>query len=602
MSNDLGLDRSGNGNNWTVNNITYADQMVDSPTNNFATIDPLSSGAGVFAEGNLKYTSTADTGVGTLGISSGKAYFEVTISSTSNSHIGVCDIGKGISPTRGGNWANHGGITYKQNGDQYALPQGGGSSSTVSYNGSSYTNGDIIGVAINVDDDIITFYKNGSSQGNAAEGPSHLSTNGVYSLMVYGGGTVFVANFGQDSSFAGTKTAQGNQDGNDIGDFYYTPPTGFLALCTKNLPNVAVVPSEHFNTITYSGNSTNRTLTGVGFSPSFTWIKSRGNATNGSDHFLFDAVRGVNAFKGLCSNGTSVEGETAAGSAQENFGDISAFTSDGYSVYRSTADSSHQYEGVNNNSETYVAWNWKANGSGSSNTNGSINSTVSANVDAGFSVVSYTGNGTASATVGHGLSAKPEMIIIKSRTGSAKSWYVYHEGLHASSPEDYRVELNTTAAASSNTTGNSLQGTAPTNSLFTLGNGSWVNENTKTLIAYCFHSVDGYSKVGSYTGNGVANNGTFVYTGFRPKFVLIKRSNSDGQAAPIFDSARSPFNIANKGLKSNSANAEITTDGGIDLLSNGFKANQNDGEVNSDGGIYIYLAFAETPFKYSNAR
>ena len=148
-------------NNWTVNNLAYSDQMVDSPTNNFATIDILSSGAGVFSEGNLKYVSTADTGVGTLGISSGKAYYEVYVSSNnSNSHIGVCDISRGISPTRGGNWSDHGGITYKLDGNQYRLPAGGGSSTTVSY-GASYTNGDIIGIAIDVDNDTITFYKNG---------------------------------------------------------------------------------------------------------------------------------------------------------------------------------------------------------------------------------------------------------------------------------------------------------------------------------------------------------------------------------------------------------------------------------------------------------
>jgi len=183
MSNDLGLDRSGNNNHFTVTNLTHSDQMLDSPTNNFATLNFLSSGGAGFFEGNLKYTSTAHTGAGTLGISSGKAYFEVTVSGASNSHIGVCDIGKGISPLRGGNWSGHGGITYKQNGDQYRLPVGGSSSTTVSY-GASYTNGDIIGVAIDVDNDTIVFYKNNASQGNAAAGPSFLSSNGTYSIMI----------------------------------------------------------------------------------------------------------------------------------------------------------------------------------------------------------------------------------------------------------------------------------------------------------------------------------------------------------------------------------------------------------------------------------
>jgi len=176
---------------------------------------------------------------------------------------------------------------------------------------------------------------------------------------------------------------------------------------------------------------------------------------------------------------------------------------------------------------------------------------------------------------------------------------MYHAS-NTSAPETDFLTLNTTAATEDF---NMWQDTAPTSTVFSVSNNDQVNNSTSTTyIGYCFHSVDGYSKVGSYTGNGVANNGTFVFTGFRPKFVLIKRTNSAGQAAPIFDSVRNPFNIANKGLKSNSSNAEITTDGGIDILSNGFKANQNDGEVNSNGGIYVYIAFAETPFKYSNAR
>ena len=382
---------------------------------------------------------------------------------------------------------------------------------------------------------------------------------------------VLFGNFGQDSSFAGNKTAQGNQDGNDIGDFYYTPPTGFLALCTSNLPDVAVVPSEHFNTVLYTGTGGTQSITGVGFQPDFNWIKQR-SSTQG--HNIQDAIRGTS--KILTSNATAAE--------WTDTNRVTSFNSDGLSLGTDGA--------VNASGSTYVAWNWKANGSGSSNTNGSINSTVSANVDAGFSIVSYTGNGS-NATVGHGLSKAPEMIHIKNRA-DADSWLSFYTVVDGSL--DY-MYLNLTNART-NAEGISV----PTSSVFSLDSGNSSNGSSDALIAYCFHSVDGYSKVGSYVGNAVANNGTFVFTGFRPKFVLIKRTNSAGQAAPIFDSARSTFNIANKGLKSNSSNAEITTDGGVDLLSNGFKANQNDGEVNSDGGIYIYLAFAETPFKYSNAR
>jgi len=577
MSNDLGLDRSGNNNNWTVNNISYVDQMLDSPTNNFATIDPLSSGAGVFAEGNLKYTSTADTGVGTLGISSGKAYFEVTISSTSNSHIGICDIGKGINPLRGGNWSDHGGITYKQNGDQYRLPAGGGSSTTTSY-GASYTNGDIIGVALDVDNNTIKFYKNNVSQGNTAQGPSFISSSGVYSIMIYGGGTVFTANFGQDSSFAGAKTSQGNQDSNDIGDFYYTPPNLFLSLCTSNLPDVDVVPSKNFNAVAYTGTGSNQVVTGVGFQPDFLWLKNR---SLGYGHKLFDVLRGLGS-----ANPGSLSSD--AGDAEGTFNYINAVSNDGFTTV------SQQYS-TNNPGSAIVAWNWKANGSGSSNTAGSINSTVSVNNDAGFSIVSYTGNGTAGATVGHGLSKAPEMWIIKNRNASS-DWVVWHKDLGNQTKNLY---LQSTAAIQTEPPPPGIA-TIPSSTLVSLGTFPQYNGNNQNIIMYAFHSVDGYSKVGSYTGNGVTN-GPFVYTGFRPAFVLTKVTNAADDWS-IADYSRSPNNVADKSLRPNSVAAEDSA-ADIDILSNGFKVRQADSHrINYSGDTFIYIAFAETPFKYSNAR
>jgi len=577
MSNDLGLDRSGNNNNWTVNNISYVDQMLDSPTNNFATIDPLSSGAGVFAEGNLKYTSTADTGVGTLGISSGKAYFEVTISSTSNSHIGICDIGKGINPLRGGNWSDHGGITYKQNGDQYRLPAGGGSSTTASY-GASYTNGDIIGVALDVDNNTIKFYKNNVSQGNTAQGPSFISSSGVYSIMIYGGGTVFTANFGQDSSFAGAKTSQGNQDSNDIGDFYYTPPNLFLSLCTSNLPDVDVVPSKNFNAVAYTGTGSNQVVTGVGFQPDFLWLKNR---SLGYGHKLFDVLRGLGS-----ANPGSLSSD--AGDAEGTFNYINAVSNDGFTTV------SQQYS-TNNPGSAIVAWNWKANGSGSSNTAGSINSTVSVNNDAGFSIVSYTGNGTAGATVGHGLSKAPEMWIIKNRNASG-DWVVWHKDLGNQTKNLY---LDATAAIQTEPPPPGIA-TIPSSTLVSLGTFPQYNGNNQNIIMYAFHSVDGYSKVGSYTGNGVTN-GPFVYTGFRPAFVLTKVTNAADDWS-IADYSRSPNNVADKSLRPNSVAAEDSA-ADIDILSNGFKVRQADSHrINYSGDTFIYIAFAETPFKYSNAR
>ena len=566
------LDQSGNNNDWTSNNLTESDISVDSPTNNFCTWNPLENDDATLAEGNLQATfgGTGERAISSsIHMSTGKWYAEFYYTAaTTGTRMGVAK--SNLDGTNFNNldaydcyYASSGSVNFDGTGGTGSL--------------ATYTTGDIIGVALDITNGSVKFYKNNTLIHTES---SSLFTSNEWKFYVgFETTTTVIANFGQDSSFAGNKTAQGNQDGNDIGDFYYAPPTGYLALCTSNLPDVDVVPSENFNTVLYTGNATARSITGVGFQPDFVWNKTRSASQN---HFLYDAVRG--ASKDLRSNQTNAEGTSDA---------VTAFNSDGFSVGSGNDG--------NENNQTYVNWNWKANGSGSSNTNGSINSTVSVNTDAGFSIVSYTGTGSAGATVGHGLNSKPEMIIIKSRSGSAKSWYVYHEGLHASSPEDYRVELNTTNAASSNTTGNSLQGTAPTNSLFTLGNGSWVNENTKTLIAYCFHSVDGYSKVGSYTGNGNAD-GPFVYTGFRPAWVMIKRATYAGDNWVIYDSIRDNYNPADSELYPNTSDAETSTKL-IDFVSNGFKLRASSGFANGTSiGPYIYLAFAESPFKYSNAR
>jgi hypothetical protein len=569
---ELGLDRSGNGNNFSASDGTLgSDQTVNSPTNNFATLDPLSSGAGVFSEANLKYVSTADTGNPTLGISSGKAYAEVLVlSDASNTYIGVCDISQGLSPTRGGNWTSHGAIAYKFNGDQYKLAVDGGSSTTASYNGASYTNGDIIGVAIDVDSDTITFYKNGSSQGNAADGPSYLSSNGVYSILIYAGGTNFICNFGQDSSFAGNKTAQGNQDSNEIGDFYYAPPAGFLALCTENLPEPTLDPKNHFNTVLYTGNGSTQSITGVGFQPDFTWIKER---TSTSDHSLHDVVRGSTEI--VKSSTTAAEISRAAS--------ITSFDTDGFSL----GDNA----GVNENTQTYASWNWKAGNANTAFSESGNNpaGTHRANVPAGFSIVSYTGTGAAG-TVAHGLGAAPEWIFIKNRD-VADAWAVYY-----GDNTDYLV-LNTNAATVDNAT--YWNDTSPTSSVFTVNTDHSVNADGEKYIAYCWHSVEGYSKIGTYTGNGDAN-GPFVYTGFRPSCVFFKGLAISQWA--VKDIARNPNNEMAKALLPNLANA-TETNREMDFTSNGFKQRDaTSGDLNDDGTTYIYMAFAETPFKYANAK
>jgi len=586
MSNDLGIDRSGNGNNFTVNNLAYSDQMVDSPTNNFATLNPLHlpvTTPPTFAEGNLEVTTPvngAGVCVSTIGATSGKWYAEFYIKSSTGAMRASAAVTSDANATIYAN-TNIGSLSgardvgYMGNdGEKFV------SGSESSY-GDAFSNGDIIGIVLDVDNNTVNFYHNNVAKGNitmASTGTYHFA----YGDVSAGVGSVMVANFGQDSSFAGNKTAQGNQDGNDIGDFYYTPPTGFLALCTSNLPDVAVVPSEHFNTVLYTANDDTLNVTGVGFQSDFSWFKIRSGT---GSHALFDAIRGVN--KGLSTNQTAGE-YTAAADA-----DLVSWNSDGF-----TLGAGEDWASVNDtDNASIVVWNWKANGSGSSNTDGSINTTkTSANVNAGFSIVSYTGNGSANQTVGHGLSQDIDMVIVKNRTsGSNDNWRVWHTGL---SGNTYYVGLNQTSAQDTSST--VFNGHSATT--FTVGNDGSVNRNTDTYIAYAFHSVDGYSKVGSYTGNSNAN-GTFVYTGFRPAFILVK-SSTEVRNWHNMDSTRDSYNVATKIVWANKSNEEYTDAAytSLDFVSNGFKIRNNDTAMNNNGQTHIYIAFAETPFKYSNAR
>ena len=274
-----------------------------------------------------------------------------------------------------------------------------------------------------------------------------------------------------------------------------------------------------------------------------------------------------------------------------SFGYLSSFDADGFS----TSAGSNNNENWNETSATYVAWNWKANGTGVSNTAGSITSTVSANTTAGFSIVTYTGNGTSGATIGHGLGVAPAMIIVK-RRNSTGAWPVQGGSF---GPQNLVVYfLNTTAAYDYPAT-QYWNDTAPTSSVFSVGNDATLNASGGTYVAYLFAEIDGYSKTFRYTGNG-STDGPFIFTGFRPRFVLIKTINA-AASWMIYDTARSPFNLSNKILSPNASDAEVSSNG-IDMLSNGFKLKSVDSETNNSGTLYMYLAFAESPFKYANAR
>ena len=578
MSNDLGIDRSGNGNSWTVNNMAFADQVVDSPTNNFATWNPLQYGwnyTPVYTEGNTKISFTNagayGHGYGTIGgLKSGKWYWETLVNAQgTDTRIGIAGQVTG-SDGEADVWRQ-----YIDN-----LNDGNGKNKNGGFDnsyGSSFTSGDIIGLAVDIDNGTIAFYKNNSSQGTAYT--DILSAMPDDGWMPHSSGyntSTITTNFGQDSSFAGAKTAQGNQDGNDIGDFYYTPPTGFLALCTSNLPEPAVKPAENFNTVIYTGNATARSITGVGFQPDWVWIKNRAATEN---HTIYDVLRGAEIRLASDAN----DGEDDRGS----YG-LTAFGADGFTIGTGGE--------LNGNNQAIVAWNWKAGGSGSANNDGDNNATVSANTDAKFSIVSYTGSGGEPKTVAHGLGASPEMVIIKKRNNAA-SWVVWHKDL----ADNYAFEgLDTTGAAVSGGSPISKYVDAVSSTLVTLGDASENNNSGDTFIMYCWASVDGYSKIGTYTGNGNAN-GTFVYTGFRPAWVMWKKSNSSGTMWQIMDTARDTFNVMHKYLQANTTQAEAEYDF-VDYTSNGFKHRHTSGHANGSGDTYIYLAFAETPFKHSNAR
>jgi hypothetical protein len=366
--------------------------------------------------------------------------------------------------------------------------------------------------------------------------------------------------------------------------FSYTPPSGFVRLNTFNLPTPTIgatastMADDYFNAVLYTGNGTTNAITGVGFQPDFVWVKSRSDAYF---HGLYDAVRGAGSTKGLYSNDTVAEGTYSA------FQNLVSFDSNGF-----TLGATSNTNNINANASTFVAWNWKANGAGSTNTNGSINSTVSANTTAGFSVVTYTGNGTAGATVGHGLGATPSMVIVKKRSGVA-DWPVQHISLGPNAS----LRLNGTNATANEPWWNS---TAPSSTVFTLGNSNTINQSSETFVSYCFAPVAGYSAFGSYTGNG-STDGPFVYTGFRPRYVMTKRSDAV-ESWRIGDAARSPYNAVVLELFANLSNAEENNSNPIDYLSNGFKIRTSSSSHNASGGTYIYMVFAENPFKYSNAR
>jgi len=561
----IGKDYSGNGNNWTPNNISVTagatyDSMLDVPLGagggergNYATLNPIGTpfANGTVTDGNLKFAglTTTDKGVAaTISISSGTFYWESTQLSNSggsNCYAGVILTGASSDVNANKIYVRGDGIVIKY----------GTSLGTVF---PTFTNNDVIGCAFDRANNTLALYKNGTL------GYTVTGLNNADHTPWVGGYTTtdtWAINFGQRP-------------------FSYTPPTGFKALHTGNLgAPVIALPAQNMAATLYTGNGTsqviNNAVNGVSFQPDFVWGKARNNAQN---HTLWNSV--VGATKYLFSNATTAE--------TTNTETLQSFNSNGYTLGNAF---------TNEPAYTYVGWQWKAGGTAVSNTAGSITSSVSANTTAGFSVVTYTGTG-ANATVGHGLGTAPSMVLAKSRSNNTGDGFiVYHKSLPSAS---YWLDLATTGAQSGP---NSVvwNGTAPTSSVFSVGTASGTNTNTYTYVAYCFAPVAGYSAFGSYTGNGSAD-GPFVFLGFRPRFVLVK-SSSNAFEWVVRDSTRSTYNLVDSVLNPNSSAAEVNGGGyGIDFLSNGFKVRAAGSATNGNTFTYIYMAFAEVPAKYSLAR
>ena len=560
------FDASGNKNNWTANNInsnassetTYdimndVATLTDEDTANFCTLNPLSETSNLTtSNGNLTVAnSTTETQHrlirGTMGMSTGKYYWEINVNNSAFvDMVGIINSSYNGTDNTTVNASNGFGYGYStSNGNWYA----GGNWTNDGTTPSAFPSSGIIGVAFDADNGKLYFSRN-NTWINSANPSAGTGANGTYTgseteflpaISIYNNTGAWNINFGQRP-------------------FKYTPPTGYKKLNTFNLPDSSITDgSEYMNPVLYTGDGVNgRSITGVGFNTNFLWIKDRSSANR---HSLHDIIRG--AGQRLISDGTDAESST---------GSHPSFITDGFTIPSSTA--------YNSSGNSYVAWNWRGSDSSAvSNTDGTITSTVSANTTSGFSVVTYTATGNGNDTVGHGLGIAPKVVLLKSRSTTG-DWIYYTTQIDGSL--DY-LYLNQTASKADS------GWTAPSSTVFPPSN----TTNGTTMVAYCFAEVEGFSQFGSYTGNGSAD-GPFVYTGFRPAFVMIKAYDTTSSWTMV-DSQRNTYNVCDKYLVAQASDAEATTTI-MDFTSNGFKIRY------SNTKAWIYMAFAENPFKHSLAR
>jgi hypothetical protein len=509
-----------------------------------------------------------------MGITSGKYYWETTVTALeiTNGYIFVgvapsnykIPSGNDAATTVPGQTPYYGACVYPRGSgytEFYANSAAAGGTNI--YSGFGQTSvGDVIQVAFDADSGKIWFGRNNSwyNSGVPSSGTTPTAT------LTTTGYTPFIPCNGTYDSTDGLAVNFGQQP------FAYTPPTGFLALNTYNLPDSTIVAGNKVMDATlYTGTSAAQNIVNAaGFKPDMVWTKSRNNATY---HGITDSVRGIS--KAVFPNAGDVESSSA--------GDyVTAFNTNGFGVNTGSVSGLSGY--------TYVGWQWQAGqGTTSSNTSGSITSTVSVNASAGFSIVTYTGNGSSPATIGHGLGVAPKFVLVKCLSNN-ESWNVYHSTIAAG----YNVRLNATNGLINENNYNTF-----TSSVLSVNGNDPVNHSAWTYVAYCWAEIAGFSKFGSYTGNG-SSDGPFVYTGFRPKFWMVKRTDA-ASTWFLLDSSRNLYNVEDRPLLPNATDAEFTYTT-LDFLSNGFKVRNTGADINASGGNYIYMAFAENPFKNSLAR
>ena len=593
----VGIDQSGNNNDFNTESTTENARSLDTPSNNFCTMNSINDhalGTGTLEGGNnhIHFQASSTTGHidGTMAVESGKWYWEIFYKddSADSPAVGVREASNqtGTLQSYGlddSGWQQDVGSVRLTSGGTVSKGTGSGASS-IDTTPPAIVTGDIVSIALDMDNSTITYRVNNEAYGNDS-GPPNPTTDGITAAVLPTSATPYVSgyngdevvmNFGADSSFNGTKTAQGFQDSNDIGDFFFEPPSGYLALCTKNLPEPSIKPRDYFNVSTWTGDGSEQEISGVGFQPDWVWLK---NTSSNVSSGIYDAIRG--ATKEIDSDSVASETTLAQG--------LKSFDTDGFTL---GTDAS-----VGENTAGFVGYSWLAGGgAGSSNTDGSINTgSTTVSQEAGLAISTYTGNATSGATVGHGLGAVPEMVMV-SNVNTNGGWNIYHTawGNGKTGPLQSYEPVSTAS--------NIWNDTTPTSSVFSLGNNGAVNGNNQTYVAYCIKSIPGYSKVGAYVGNG-NDDGVFVNLGFRPMFILVKNL-TEYKAYLIRDSKRSPLNPVNEGYHADLPNAQNanTAEYNVDFLSNGFKALNDDGVQNKAGITYAYWAYAETPFKYANAK